>query len=153
MANRTQTLLHRWLPFVAAVAGAVFIVTAAVIKPYVDRRWAQEVNASRAEALAAQGPAASPAVLPALVVADARAVLERAAQVATSLDGDPRVVEAIAQIVAENDTIQRLWVVNDRGSIVYFGKERPAQAAVEKLAPEEVHQLLQGLPEALLQAD
>jgi hypothetical protein len=44
-------------------------------------------------------------------------------------------------------------VVNDRGSIVYFGKERPAQAAVEKLAPEEVHQLLQGLPEGLLQAD
>lgn len=153
MANRTQVVLHRWLPFVAAGAAAVLIVTATVIKPYADSLWRQEVEASRAESLAARGPTASPAVLPAMVVADARAVLDRASQAATSLDGDPRIVEAIAQIVAENDTIQRLWVVNDRGSIVYFGKERPAQAAVEKLAPEDVHRLLQGLPEGLLGAD
>lgn len=153
MANRTEVFLHRWLPIAAAAAAAVFVVILVVVKPLISAQERQEIEASRAEALAAlaaRGPATSPTVLPALVVADARSVLDRAAQAATSLDGDPRVVEAVAQIVAENDTIQRLWVVNDRGMIVYFGRERPRQLAVEKLAPEEVHRLLAGLPQGLL---
>ena len=84
---------------------------------------------------------------------NARSVLDRAATATTSLDGDPLVVETIARLVAENDTIQRLWVINDAGSVVYFGKERPRQAAVERLAPENVHRLLQGLPQGLLLPD
>lgn len=156
MANRTQTLLHRWLPFVAAGAAVVFLLSVSVVDTYVESQKRREDEAFRAkatEAQVAQEPETSPDMLPALVVADARAVLDRAARAAISLDGSPWVVEEIARIVAENDTIQRLWVVNDRGSIVYFGKERPDQTSVEKLAPEEVHRLLQGLPQGLLQPE
>jgi len=70
------------------------------------------------------------------VVADARTVLDQAAQAVTSLDGDPQVVAEIARMAAENGTIQRLWVANGPGSIVSFGKGQPAPPAIERLAPD-----------------
>ncbi len=153
MANRAEPLLHRWLPLVAAASAAVFVLIHAVVFPLINSVERDDSAAAAAADLAVRGPSSSPTMLPALVVANARSVLDRAATATTSLDGDPLVVETIARLVAENDTIQRLWVINDAGSVVYFGKERPPQAAVEGLAPDDVYRLLQGLPQGLLLPD
>ena len=149
MDRRLEGMLHRWLPWVAGVAIGVaginnWIVETAVSKAVEAERQARE---SEDPAVPAKPPD------PALVEAGAGAVLEQVARLVRRLDSDVQTQRILAEAFAQNDTIQRLWVVDERGYIAYYAKEQPAARTVEVLAAKEVHALLETLPAGLLRPD
>lgn len=146
MDRRLEGILHRWLPWVAAVALGVAGITHWMRLGAVEERIEEETQKAALEA-----PATPPD--PALVEASAGAVLEQVARMVTKLDSDVETQRALAEVFAQNDTLRRLWVVDERGYIAYYAKEQPAARTVEVLAPKEIHALLETLPAGLLRPD
>lgn len=146
MDRRLEGILHRWLPWVAAVALGVAGITHWMRLGAVEERLEEETQKAAAEV-----PAKPPD--PALVEAGAGAALERAARLIARLDSDVETQRALAEAFAQNDTLKRLWVMDERGYIAYYAKEQPAARTVEVLAPREVHALLETLPAGLLRPE
>lgn len=146
MDRRLERILHRWLPWVAGVAISVAGITHWMRLGAVEERLEEETQKAAAEV-----PAKPPD--PALVEAGAGAALERAARLIARLDSDVETQRALAEAFAQNDTLKRLWVMDERGYIAYYAKEQPAARTVEVLASKEVHALLETLPAGLLRPD
>lgn len=146
MDKRLEGILHRWLPWVAGAAIGVAGITHWVRLGAVEER-IEEESQKAAEEVPAKPPD------PALIEASAGAVLEQVAQMVRKLDSDIETQRALAEAFAQNDTLQRLWVVDERGYIAYYAKEQPAARTVEVLASKEVHALLETLPAGLLRPD
>jgi hypothetical protein len=146
MDRRLEGLLHRWLPAFAGVAIGVAGITHWLKEDAVEKMMEEE-----RQRVASEEPAKPPD--PALVEAGAGATLEQVARMVTRLDSDVGTQRALAEAFAQNDTLQRLWVVDERGYIAYYAKEQPAARTVEVLASREVHALLETLPAGLLRSD
>lgn len=146
MDRRLEGILHRWLPAVAGVALAVTGITMWLKQDAIAEK-TEEVR----QRIASEAPLKKPD--PALVEASAGAVLEQVAQMVRRLDSDVETQRALAEAFAQNDTLQRLWVVDERGYIAYYAKEQPAARTVEVLAPKDVHALLETLPAGLLRPE
>lgn len=146
MDRRLEGILHRWLPAVAGVAIGVAGITHWLKKDAVQKMIEEEH-----QRIASEEPARPPD--PALVEASTGATLEQVARMVTRLDSDVETQRTLAEAFAKNDTLQRLWVVDERGYIAYYAKEQPAARTVEVLAPRNIHTLLETLPAGLLRPD
>lgn len=140
MNRSLENALYRWLP--ALTVGAVALVGGAIL-------FAEIVIVPKVKA--EQQPYLQRLRNPLIVdfkplQESARRTLEEVAQVVTALDGNTQVQDAVAAIAARSDTIKEVWVADEAGKIVYFGKNKPITSNIEALVPQAVWDLLEGIP-------
>ncbi len=144
MDRRLEGILHRWLPWVAGVAIGVALVSYIVHDEiFIEGKIREDEQKYMAEV-------AAPRPDPALLEARVGAIVEQAARLVTRLDSDVATQRALAETFGQDDTLQRLWVVDGQGNIVYYAKGQPAARTVEALAPRYAHALIGTLPPDLL---
>ena len=148
MNKRMQEKLHRWLPWVAVLSLLVFLSSclfdAFYVDPRRDREW-REVEAALQLAKAANEEALRTRE------AELRAALERGSAAIETLDGNRLTQEALIAAVAQEESIGEVWVTDDEGDIVYYGRHRPPLRNVENYPLPTLHRRLDSLPEGLLQ--
>ena len=141
--ERVEGILHRWLPIIAGVSLGIFLLCFTFIDNYIDEKRVKAITPG--ETTMARTVASD--------VLKVRATIDQVAHAVTTMDGSSEVQRAVDEIVAQNDLIQRLWVVDTKGNIVYFGKEPPRAHNVERLVPRSIHLFLDGLPANTLQPE
>lgn len=142
--EKAEGILHRWLPVVAGVCIGVFVLCFTLIDPYIGGKQLK-VNPLSEKADRVRTVASA--------VAGVRATIDQVTQAVTTMDGNAETQRTVDEIVAQNDVIQRLWVVDTKGNIVYFGKDHPTAYNVERLAPQDIHLILDRLPASTLQTE
>ncbi len=148
MNKRMQEKLHRWLPRVAVLSLLVFFSSCLFDAFYVDPRRVREWRKADAARLLAKGKKEE-----ALRTREGglRAALERVSAVIETLDGNRQTQEALMEAVAQEKSIGEVWVTDDEGHIVYYGRHRPPLRNVENYPLPTLHRRLDSLPAGLLQ--
>lgn len=148
MNSRLESLLHRWLPWIA-VGGVVLLVIAhLVLEPLHEYYNKNYINPHYYGARVTEE-------LDRNAVRDTlNSTLAEVVQAIPALNGDPRIQAAIASIVAGKDStyVRELWVTDEAGKIVYFGRQEPISRKLELMVPLPTIVVLDQIPDSLLPA-
>ena len=150
MNERAKDALHRWLPKLTILSVLVILSSYLFAEYYVRPIFDDAAKAAREEydkshqsfQEARQAKAS-----------EARAALERIVGLIDTLDGNTQTQEALSEAVAQEESIGELWVTNDQGRIVYYGRHKPPirnVAGVAGFSLNSLTEILDMVPEDLL---
>ena len=147
MNERLKDILHRWLPKLTILSVLVFLFSVLFSEYYVLPRFnaaakavKEEQNKSHQSVQGARQAKAS----------EGRAALERIAGLIDTLDGNRKTQKALSEAVAQEESIGELWVTNDHGFIVYYGRQPPPVRNVVDVPLNHLTEILNMVPEDLL---
>ena len=150
MNERLKDTLHRWLPKLAILSVLVMLSSYLFAEYYVRPRLDAAAKARKEEHDKShqilQGTRQAKA-------REARAALERIVGLIDTLDGNSQTQEALSKAVAQEESIGQLWVTNDQGRIVYYGRHKPPirnVAGIAGFSLNSLTEILDMVPEDLL---
>ena len=129
MNERLKDTLHRWLPKLAILSVLVPLVLLLINEHYVAPRYdaaakedldkrhhhVQEYKQEYKQREKAKAVAL-------------KAALARIVGLIDTLDGNQKTQQALIEAVAQEEAIGEVWVTNDQGLIVYYGRHIPLYA-------------------------
>lgn len=138
MNGRLELMMHRWssrLAIGGVVLAGLALVVLQVINDYSHPPTLEVIKLDRR------------------VVSDSlRSTLAEVAQLLPTLNGNSRVQSAVASVVAGKDSnfVKELWVADEEGNIVYFGRHRPILPKIQALVSRNVLDVIDAVPVEVL---
>ena len=151
MNERLKDTLHRWLPKLAILSVLVPLVLLLINEHYVDPRYAaaakedQDKRHHHVQEYKQEYKQREKAKAVAL-----KAALARIVGLINTLDGNQKTQQALIEAVAQEEAIGEVWVTNDQGLIVYYGRHIPPIRNVADFPLGTLTEILNMVPEDVL---
>ena len=147
MNERLKDTLHRWLPKLTILSVLVLLTSFLINEHYVDPRYdaaaKEDLDKRHHHVQEYKQKEEAKAV-------ELKAALARIVGLIDTLDGNRQTQETLSKAVAQEEAIGEVWVTNDQGLIVYYGRHIPPIRNVADFPLGALTKILNMVPEDVI---